>query len=314
MEGISLNVAAGEFVSLVGPSGCGKSTVLRLIAHMVFPSTGTVQWLPGATGTAPRAGFVFQHPHLLPWRDVLGNIALPLELSGMPARQARAAAVDVCDLVNLDTVDQAKLPRMLSGGMQMRVSLARALVRHPALMLMDEPFAAIDDLLRQQLNTDVLRLWQEQGWTCLFVTHHLDEALFMAQRVVVMSTNPGAYRRKSRYRVRTHAAALADLPGICGALAAAGCDVEDANPMNRTARWLFVQVMPPAVMLGMVLAVWELIVWAGRIPPLLLPGPSLILRTLVAEHQRLGWATGQTAAAASSRDSASVSDWAPSLR
>ena len=191
VEGVSLDVGPGQFVSLVGPSGCGKSTLLRAIARMVVPTAGTVELLPATAASAARAGFVFQHPHLLPWRDVLGNIGLPLELTGIPSRSARAAAAEVCDLVDLGTVDHAKLPRMLSGGMQMRVSLARALVTRPALMLMDEPFAAIDDLLRQQLNIDVLRLWQEQGWTCVFVTHHLDEALFMAQRVIVMASHPG---------------------------------------------------------------------------------------------------------------------------
>ena len=123
VEGISLDVAAGEFVSLVGPSGCGKSTLLRLIAQMVTPTRGTVHLLPTVAEATTRTGFVFQHPHLLPWRDALGNIALPLELSGMPLRPARAAAADVCRLVNLATSDHSKLPRMLSGGMQMRVSL-----------------------------------------------------------------------------------------------------------------------------------------------------------------------------------------------
>lgn len=199
---VSLSIAPGEFVSLVGPSGCGKSTILRLIARLLVPTVGTVRVVRGSeTGRgngeprdaelAESTSFVFQQPNLLPWRNVFSNVTLPLELNGVNATEARRDAVEACDLVGLRVLDHDKLPRMLSGGMQMRVSIARALVTHPELMLLDEPFAAIDDLLRQQLHGDLLRLWQHQGWTALFVTHHLHEAVYLAQRVIVMSTNPG---------------------------------------------------------------------------------------------------------------------------
>ncbi|HEY6565195.1 MAG TPA: ABC transporter ATP-binding protein, partial [Pirellulaceae bacterium] len=190
----------------VGPSGCGKSTILRLIARLLEPTEGTVQRgmdserAGGANGsdrnvTGDRVGFVFQHPNLLPWRNVLANVGLPLELTGWE-RDSEAVAREACARVGLVEADVGKLPRMLSGGMQMRVSLARALVTRPSLLLMDEPFAAIDDMLRQQLNADVLRLWSDQRFTCVFVTHHLPEAVFLSQRVALMGSEPGRIVRE----------------------------------------------------------------------------------------------------------------------
>lgn len=195
VDGVSLAIEAGEFVSLVGPSGCGKSTLLRLMSGLLCPSQGTIARrrltdLP--SDQQPHdVSFVFQHPNLLPWRNVLDNVGLPRELENAPAKLIRQEAIAACRLVGLDDYDQRKLPKMLSGGMQMRVSFARALVTRPALMLMDEPFAAVDDILRYQLNLDVLRLWRELRWSCVFVTHHLNEALFLAQRIVIMSGKPG---------------------------------------------------------------------------------------------------------------------------
>lgn len=194
LEGISLAIRPGEFVAIVGPSGCGKSTLLRIIAGLETPTTGTLQVRHAREGAAERAGrtaFVFQEPALLPWRTVAGNISLPLELDRdpKPLRSAKVAAS--LDLIGLTPADATKFPRQLSGGMRMRVSLARALVTGPDLLLLDEPFAALDDMLRQRLNEELHRLWCRQKWTAAFVTHNVAEAAFLAQRVFVMARNPG---------------------------------------------------------------------------------------------------------------------------
>lgn len=196
LDRINVSVQSGEFVSLLGPSGCGKSTLLRIVAGLEQPSQGRVQM--GLEHTAETArdsvdlAFVFQEPNLLPWRRVWSNIALPLRLRGALSQQATAERVtESLRRVGLSERDARKLPKQLSGGMKMRVSLARALVTHPDVMLMDEPFGALDELLRQQLNEDVLRLWREQQWTVMFVTHHVAEAVFLSQRVLIMGAHPG---------------------------------------------------------------------------------------------------------------------------
>lgn len=216
LEQVSLAIEPGEFISLVGPSGCGKSTLLRLLAGLVRPSRGEVK----VSGSNPSIAFVFQDPTLLPWRSVLENIALPLELTHIPAAQRQQRAVECLALVGLLPEDAGKYPRELSGGMRMRVSLARALVTQPDVLLLDEPFAALDDLLRQQLNEELLRLWEAQRWTAVFVTHNVAEAVYLSQRVVIMSPRPGridqelrspfAYPRPSRLR------AQADFASLCG--------------------------------------------------------------------------------------------------
>lgn len=192
---VSCSVKTGEFVSLLGPSGCGKSTMLRLVAGLMSPTSGRLT----IGGLAPdearrgkhRVAFVFQEPNLLPWRTVAGNIQLPLELQQVP-RQARSERiVESLKLIGLTADDSLKRPRSLSGGMRMRVSLARALVTQPDLLLLDEPFAALDDVLRQQLNEELVRIWQLRRWTGLFVTHNVAEAVFLSQRVLVMSKRPG---------------------------------------------------------------------------------------------------------------------------
>lgn len=184
---VTLQIAGGEFVSLVGPSGCGKSTLLRLIAGLMPPTTGEVT--VGKPAAAPRVAFVFQDPTLLPWRTVLENVRLPLEVQGRGIDRERIT--QTLELVGLPRVDHAKFPRQLSGGMRMRVSLARAMVMEPDVLLLDEPFAALDDLLRQQLNEELLKLWTQQRWTAVFVTHNVSEAVFLSQRVVMMSARPG---------------------------------------------------------------------------------------------------------------------------
>jgi NitT/TauT family transport system ATP-binding protein len=193
----SFQIQRGEFVSFVGPSGCGKSTILRLIAGLLTPSAGRITVNDSSPHQIDRSreriGFVFQEANLLPWRTAQQNVALPLELSrgelNSTARQDRIASSIA--RVGLTEMDGRKLPRMLSGGMKMRVSLARALVTEPTIMLMDEPFSALDDVLRGQLNEDLLGLWQEKQWTTLFVTHNIMEAVFLSQRILVMSGRPG---------------------------------------------------------------------------------------------------------------------------
>lgn len=196
LDRVDLSVQAGEFVSILGPSGCGKSTLLRIVAGLEVPTAGHVRVGRHSSNENMRdnldLAFVFQEPNLLPWRRVSANVALPLRLRQLLPRHEIAKRVDeTLQRVGLSDRDAKKLPKQLSGGMKMRVSLARALVTHPHLMLMDEPFSALDELLRQQLNEDVLRLWRDQQWTVLFVTHHVAEAVFLSQRVLIMGAHPG---------------------------------------------------------------------------------------------------------------------------
>ncbi|MCX7629694.1 MAG: ABC transporter ATP-binding protein [Geminicoccaceae bacterium] len=188
VEGFDLSVARGEFVSLLGPSGCGKSTVLRLIAGLLRPTRGTVRFAqPLAPGDI---GFVFQEPTLMPWATVADNVALPLRLRGFDGRRAGAAVAEALALVGLSSFARA-YPHQLSGGMKMRVSLARALVTRPTLLLMDEPFAALDEITRLRLDDELARLWQAHGWTVLFVTHSVFESVYLSTRIVVMAARPG---------------------------------------------------------------------------------------------------------------------------
>ena len=185
LEGMDLDVTPGEFVAILGPSGCGKSTLLRIIAGLDQPTSGDVDARHDG-----RIAYVFQDAHLLPWRNVLRNVALPLELSGMPratrVTKGRRAieAVGLAEFAN-------KYPAQLSGGMRMRVSLARALVTDPQLLLLDEPFAALDEITRAQLDQQLRQLWIDRRMTVLFVTHSITEAAFLADRAVVMTRRPG---------------------------------------------------------------------------------------------------------------------------
>ncbi|MEC4803343.1 MAG: ABC transporter ATP-binding protein [Jaaginema sp. PMC 1079.18] len=190
LQEMSLTANAGEFISLVGASGCGKSTVLRLAAELIKPSSGQVTWTEDKW--REKLAFVFQEPALMPWATLLENVRLPLKLAGIPGRKSRNTVQEALHRVGLNGFEKS-YPRQLSGGMKMRASLARALVTQPEVMLMDEPFGALDEMTRSKLNRDLLQLWQQQQWTVLFVTHNLYEAVFLSKRVVVMAANPGRF-------------------------------------------------------------------------------------------------------------------------
>ncbi|HEY4203202.1 MAG TPA: ABC transporter ATP-binding protein [Devosiaceae bacterium] len=194
LSDMSLDVKPGEFLSLLGPSGCGKSTALRIIAGLGGASSGSIAWPLSTINSRglPEGdiGFVFQDPTLMPWQTVFGNVYLPLRLKGVKKEEARPRVMEA--LAGVGLADFAKsYPRELSGGMKMRVSIARALVIKPKLLLMDEPFAALDEITRQKLNDDVLRLWRQTGITVIFVTHSVFESAFLSNRIVVMRARPG---------------------------------------------------------------------------------------------------------------------------
>jgi NitT/TauT family transport system ATP-binding protein len=188
---VSLEAQRNEFVCLVGPSGCGKSTLLRLVAGLVAPTAGAVS-IGGTAVTEPRAdtGIVFQAPTLLPWATVLDNVLFPLDMMGKLDAAGRGRARDLLALVGLAGFE-GKYPRELSGGMQQRAGICRALVHDPDILLMDEPFGALDALTREELTIEVMRIWHERPKTILFVTHSIPEAVLLADRVVVMSARPG---------------------------------------------------------------------------------------------------------------------------
>ncbi len=193
LDGLDLDVRDGEFLSLLGPSGCGKSTALRIIAGLSEPSRGTVAWRDGADarrGMGIGLGFVFQEPTLMPWTTVFGNVFLPLKLTGVDRVTAATRIVEALSRVGLADFADA-YPRELSGGMRMRVSIARALVTAPRVLLMDEPFAALDEITRFKLNDDLVALCRELHMTVLFVTHSVFESVFLSNRIVVMTGRPG---------------------------------------------------------------------------------------------------------------------------
>lgn len=188
LKDVDLAVNQGSFVAILGPSGCGKSTLLRILAGLDIPTTGALSW----TGHPPHAGdtgFVFQEPTLLPWASVRDNVYLPLRLAGQSRTESADAVADAIRLVGLDGFAGFR-PGQLSGGMRMRVSVARALVTRPRLLLMDEPFAALDESTRFRLNDDLLAIWAASGSTAVFVTHSVFEAVYLAQRIVVLSPRP----------------------------------------------------------------------------------------------------------------------------
>jgi NitT/TauT family transport system ATP-binding protein len=215
LRGFNLDVRGGEFVSLLGPSGCGKSSALRIIAGLSAASEGFVD------GPHGKLGFVFQEPTLMPWADVAANVRLPLQLSGA---DEGAAVTSALERVGLAEFSHA-FPRELSGGMRMRTSIARALVTEPELLLMDEPFAALDEITRFKLNNDLLAVWQELRRTVIFVTHSVFESVYLSQRIVLMTPRPGRvfaeipidapYPRDERFRTS------ADYAGYCRQVAEA---------------------------------------------------------------------------------------------
>jgi NitT/TauT family transport system ATP-binding protein len=196
---LDLDVRKGEFVSLLGPSGCGKSTALRLIACLNAPTSGTVGVARSSAQARGRhcIGFVFQEPTLMPWTSVRENVRLPLKLAHVPAAEANARVGDALTQVGLAEFADA-FPRELSGGMKMRVSLARALVTDPDILLMDEPFAALDEITRFRLNNDLLSLWRNLRKTVIFVTHSVFESVYLSQRVIVMTARPGRIVAEAR--------------------------------------------------------------------------------------------------------------------
>jgi NitT/TauT family transport system ATP-binding protein len=228
LDPVDLAIRQGEFVTLLGPSGCGKSTLLKMVAGLLAPSAGRVLWWGrghdhvGAEGR--RLAFVFQDPTLMPWARVRANARLPLDLAGTDRARADARVDEALALVGLAKFDR-HFPRQLSGGMQMRASIARALVTDPNLLLMDEPFGALDEITRNRLDQDLLGLWQRRHLTVVFVTHSIYEAVFLSTRVVVMAARPGRvledvaigepYPRAESFRVSPqfagHARALQDL-------------------------------------------------------------------------------------------------------
>jgi len=213
LEGLDLDVRDGEFVSLLGPSGCGKSTALRIVAGLNAPTAGSVEW-PGGAG---KIGFVFQEPTLMPWADVAANVRLPLSLANADEGAAAKAVERWLGRVGLAEFAKS-YPRELSGGMKMRVSIARALVTEPQLLLMDEPFAALDEITRFKLNNELTALWHEHRRTVIFVTHSVFESVYLSQRIVVMSPRPGRvfaevpipvpYPRDERFRTSAEYAGL----------------------------------------------------------------------------------------------------------
>jgi NitT/TauT family transport system ATP-binding protein len=189
VQGVVLAIGQGDFVSLLGPSGCGKSTVLRMVAGLMAPTTGSIQMAAGGDATGD-IGFVFQEPTLMPWSDALKNVMLPLRLAGVNRCEAADRAAAALASVGLAGFEKS-YPRALSGGMKMRVSIARALVTKPRLLLMDEPFAALDEITRHRLNNDLLTLWQAERFTAIFVTHSVFESVYLSRRIVVMAARPG---------------------------------------------------------------------------------------------------------------------------
>lgn len=222
---LSLTIPSGQFLTLVGPSGCGKSTLLRLLADLLKPTSGSIERPAGAT--PGEIGFVFQQPNLLPWRTALENLRLPLEL-GTSRNQNRTDA-ELCSLmvqVGLQESDQHKRPSEMSGGMQMRLSLARALVNNPSVLLLDEPFAAVDDLLRMKLQEDLRRIHEQRHLTTILVTHNLHEAAYLSDRALVFSTAPAIIRQDvtlertalSAHERRTAEETMKSLQRLTGAL------------------------------------------------------------------------------------------------
>lgn len=198
LDGVSLDIRQGQFISFIGPSGCGKSTLLRLVAGILSPTSGSLLINNESPQVARRKhsfGFVFQDPVLLPWRSVKSNVQLLEEIVDVPKTEAQARVMELIELVGLAGFEHMR-PSQLSGGMRQRVAIARALAINPPILLMDEPFAALDEFQRETLNNELLRIWSQQRNSVLFVTHNIEEAIFLSDVVVVMSARPGRIREQ----------------------------------------------------------------------------------------------------------------------
>ena len=275
----SLALQPGEIVALVGPSGCGKSTALRLLAGLEQPTRGAVARTPGRGETA----VVFQAPTLMPWAGAAANVALPLELAGVGKSEARERAKAALVRVGLAEATALK-PAQLSGGMAMRVSLARALVTEPRLLLLDEPFAALDEITRRSLADDVLKLWSETRPAIVFVTHSVEEAVYMASRGGGDERGARSHRRRDRYRrPPPPPAGFSHHRGVSrgrrARLRHASQRHGGARRMNRIAPFL-----APWVLIGAILAIWQIACRLTHIPTFLLPSPSDIGAALA-----VGW-------------------------
>jgi len=230
LDGMSLAVSEGEFLAVVGPSGCGKSTLLRLLAGLLQPISGNVSFR-GQPLTAPRReiGFVFQRANLMPWRTALQNITLALEISHMPKAEIATRARELVALVGLDGFAGA-YPRQLSGGMQQRVALARALIHEPSILLLDEPFGSLDALTRERMNAELLRIWTVHQRTVVMVTHSISEAVFLADRVLVMSPRPGRVRAEFAVNLpRPRPLALTSEPEFMALARAVRAEIVDSD-------------------------------------------------------------------------------------
>jgi len=194
LSDVSTSIAQGSFVSLLGPSGCGKSTLLRIIAGLISPTAGAIHWPATDEQRPDDIGFVFQEATLMPWASVLENVYLPLKLRGKQLKDVKPQLIEALARVGLAEFATA-FPRELSGGMKMRVSIARALVTRPPVLLMDEPFAALDEFTREKLDDDLLALWEAENWTVIFVTHSVYESVYLSERVLVMGARPGRILR-----------------------------------------------------------------------------------------------------------------------
>ena len=237
LRNVDLTIREGDFLSLLGPSGCGKSTALRIIAGLSTPTTGLLDWR--GAGSRSDIGFVFQEPTLLPWASVFDNVWLPLRLRGVSREKATPVIRAMIERVHLTGFENA-MPRELSGGMKMRVSIARGLVTKPRLLLMDEPFAALDEITRFKLNNDLLQLWQDERFTVVFVTHSVFESVFLSSRIVVMAARPGRvfreiavdapYPRDEAFRTSPDYAALCrETSGVLGEAITLGGDTHDGH-------------------------------------------------------------------------------------
>ncbi|VTN10154.1 Bicarbonate transport ATP-binding protein CmpC [Raoultella terrigena] len=269
---VNLTINQGEFVTLLGPSGCGKSTLLKMVAGLVEPSDGKlVLWRRDSRENVQvPLSFVFQEATLMPWSNVQNNVRLPLDLAGVPRAEANTRVSEALELVGLGKFANV-LPRELSGGMQMRVSIARGLVTRPKLLLMDEPFGALDEITRNKLDSDLLRLWREQGLTVVFVTHSIHEAVFLSQRVIMMAARPrpggGRYRHLRTVPAQRRFSRQSGFFTVCEAIAGQSAASKPIgygvkicthkNPLRGSTTPTFRKVLYPAVVAVIMVLLWQ---------------------------------------------------------